>query len=141
MDFRYNYFYNYFQVLNKSIIRKKELHLILSIIDSVVILIKILNIYHTNYNTHIEKVFKEISPSFYFKDYSIILRILPIVIYLLIVYIITILSILYGNNKKINKLEMIIINIYELLFIRIFFTLFCEFLFYLPTLYLLLFFV
>ena len=141
MDFRYNYFYNYFQVLNKSIIRKKGLHLILSIIDSVVILIKILNIYHTNYNTHIEKVFKEISPSFYFKDYSIILRIFPIVIYLLIVYLITILSILYGNNKKINKLEMIIINIYELLFIRIFFILFCEFLFYLPTLYLLFFFV
>ena len=45
MDFRYNYYYNYFQLLNKSLLRKKEFHIFLSIIDIAIILFKILNIY------------------------------------------------------------------------------------------------
>ena len=138
---KYNFFYNYFQILNKSIIRKQEFHLFLSIVDSVIILLKILNIYQTNYNTHLDKVYKELSPVLYFRDYSIILRMLPACIYLLIVYLISILSLLYGNNKNINKFEMIFINLFELLFVRILFIFFCEFLFYLPVLYFLLFFV
>ena len=87
-----------------------------------------------------DKVYKKLSPALFFLDSKIILRILPILIYLIIVYLITIVSLFYGNNKKINKLEMIIINIFEHLFIRILFIFFCEFLFYLPTLYLILFF-
>ena len=141
MESRYNFFYNYFQILNKSILRKQEFHLFLSIIDAVIILIKLLNIYQTNYNTHLDKVYKELSPALIFRDYSIILRILPAAIYLVIVYLIMILSLLYGNNKRINKFEMIVINLFELLFVRILFVFFCEFLFYLPTLYFLLFFV
>ena len=88
-----------------------------------------------------DKVYKKLSPALFFLDSKIILRILPILIYLIIVYLITIVSLFYGNNKKINKLEMIIINIFEHLFIRILFIFFCEFLFYLPTLYLILFFI
>ena len=141
MESRYNFFYNYFQILNKSIIRKIEFHLLISILDAVIILLKLLNIYQTNYNTNIDKVYKKLSPALIFLDSSIVLRILPILIFLIVVYIITIVSLLYGNNKRINKFEMIIINIFEHLFIRILFIFFCEFLFYLPTLYLILFFI
>ena len=141
MESRYNFFYNYFQILNKSIIRKIEFHLLISILDAVIILLKLLNIYQTNYNTNMNKVYKKLSPALIFLDSSIVLRILPILIFLIVVYIITIVSLLYGNNKRINKFEMIIINIFEHLFIRILFIFFCEFLFYLPTLYLILFFI
>ena len=141
MDFRYNFFYNYFQILNISIIRKTEFHLFLSIIDAVIMLIKALNIYHTNYNTKMDQVYKELSPCLFFRDYSIFLRLVPIIIYLLIIYVILVKMIFYGNNKRINKLEIIIINIFELFFIRILFIFFGEFLFYLPTLYFLLFFL
>ena len=141
MESRYNFFYNYFQILNKSIIRKIEFHLLISILDAVIILLKLLNIYQTNYNTNMDKVYKKLSPVLFFLDSSIVLRILPILIFLIVVYIITIVSLLYGNNKRINKFEMIIINIFEHLFIRILFIFFCEFLFYLPTLYLILFFI
>ena len=141
MESRYNFFYNYFQILNKSIIRKIEFHLLISILDAVIILLKLLNIYQTNYNTNIDKVYKKLSPALIFLDSSIVLRILPILIFLIVVYIITIVSLLFGNNKRINKFEMIIINIFEHLFIRILFIFFCEFLFYLPTLYFILFFI
>ena len=141
MESRYNFFYNYFQILNKSIIRKIEFHLLISILDAVIILLKLLNIYQTNYNTNMNKVYKKLSPALIFLDSSIVLRILPILIFLIVVYIITIVSLLYGNNKRINKFEMIIINIFEHLFIRILFIFFCEFLFYLPTLYFILFFI
>ena len=141
MESRYNFFYNYFQILNKSIIRKIEFHLLISILDAVIILLKLLNIYQTNYNTNIDKVYKKLSPALIFLDSSIVLRILPILIFLIVVYIITIVSLLYGNNKRINKFEMIIINIFEHLFIRILFIFFCEFLFYLPILYFILFFI
>ena len=140
MDFRYNFFYNYFQLLNKSIIRKNEFHLIISIIDTILILLKILNIYQTDYNNNIEKVYKQLSPSFYFSESSIFIKLLPIIIYLIIDNIITIVSLL-NNNNKINKIDIIIINIFEILFIRLLFIFFCEFLFYLPTLYFLLFFI
>ena len=124
MESRYKFFYNYFQILNKSIIRKIEFHLLISLLDVVIILLKLLNIYQTNYNTNMDKVYKKLSPALFFLDSKIILRILPILIYLIIVYLITIVSLFYGNNKKINKLEMIIINIFEHLFIRILFIFF-----------------
>ena len=139
MDFAYNFFYNYFDILNKSIIRKTHFHLLISIIDAVVILIKILNIYQTDYNSNMDKVVKVLSPSLYFRDYNIILRLLPLFIYLIIVYTIIIKMIFYGNNSKINKFGIIVINIFEFFFIRIIFIFFCTFLFILPTLYFLLF--
>ena len=128
-------------MLNKSILRKKQFHIILSIIDTIIILLKLLNIYQTNYNTYMHKIFKELTPALFFRDYSILLRILPIIIYLVIVYIILILSIFHKNNKNLNKFEIIIINLFEVLFLRIFFIFFCEFLFYLQTIYFIIFFV
>ena len=141
MESKYKYYYNYFQILNKSIIRKNGFHLFLSLIDSLIILIKIMNIYQSNYNMYLDKIYLELSPSLHFRKFSMILRILPVLIYLIISYLISIFSILYGNDQKLNKFEIIIINIFEFLFIRICFIFFCEFLFYLPTLYLILFFI
>ena len=112
-------------------LRKQELHLFLSIIDTGIILIKILNLNQTDYNTHLDRVYKELTPALFLLDDSIIIRIL-LVIYLIIVYLISILSLLYGNNKRINKFEMTMINLFRILFIRIFFIFFREFLFFLP---------
>ena len=140
METKSNFIYNYFQLLNKSILRKKEFHSILSIIDTIIILIKLLNIYQTNYNAYMNIVFKELTPVLFFTDYSIFLRILPTTIYLVIVYVILIISLFYYNNKKVNKFEIIIINLFEVLFIRIFFLFFCEFIFFLPTAYFIIYF-
>ena len=141
MNSRYNYIYNYFQLLNKSILRKQEFHLFITILDTLIISIKMFNIYQTNYNTNIEKVYKELTPTYFFRDYSIFIRILPGLLYLIIVYLISILLILYNDNKKINRFYMIIINLFEFLIVRILFLFFCEFLFYLPTLYFIIFFI
>ena len=141
MDFRYNYYYNYFQLLNKSLLRKKEFHIFLSIIDIAIILFKILNIYISNYNNKFGNINKYISPSIFFRNYSIFIRLLPIMIYLIFVYLILIIYLSCDNNKKINRIDIIIINIFEHFFIRISFIFFCEFIFCLPSLYFILFFV
>ena len=65
METRSNIFYIYFQKLNKSILRKKEFHSFLSMLDIVIIIIKIMNIYQSNYNAHLDKVYKELSPVYY----------------------------------------------------------------------------
>ena len=140
MELRFNFFYNYFHLLNKSIIRKKEFHLIISIIDAVIILLKMLNIYVTDYNSNISQIYKGLSPSYYFIHSKTFIKLVPIIIYLIIVNIISIVSLL-NNNNKINRIEIIIINIFEILFMRLLFIFFCEFLFYLPTLFFLLFFI
>ena len=140
MELRFNFFYNYFHLLNKSIIRKKEFHLIISIIDAVIILLKMLNIYVTDYNSNISQIYKGLSPSYYFIHSKTFIKLVPIIIYLIIVNIISIVFLL-NNNNKINRIEIIIINIFEILFMRLLFIFFCEFLFYLPTLFFLLFFI
>ena len=141
MDFRYNFYYNYFQILNKSIIRKKEVHLLFSFLDMLIIIIKIMNVYQSGYNSNEDEIFKVMSPALYFKDFSLILKLIPVVLFLIICYIIIIVSFTQGNNKKSNKIEIIIINIYELFFTRLLFLFFFGFLFYLPTLWLLIIFV
>ena len=139
MDFRYKYYYNYFQILNKSILKRKEFHLFVSTIDIAIILLKSLNIYHSNYNNNLSIIHKYMSPSILLRNFSVFARIIPIIIYLILVYLILIIYLLQDNNKKISRLDMIIINIFELIFIRISFIFFCEFLFDLPTLYFLIF--
>ena len=131
----YKYYYNYFQILNKSILRKKEFHLFVSTIDILIILLKTLNIYHSNYNNNISNIHKYMSPSIIIRDYPILTRVIPIIIYLILAYLILIIYSFYDNNKKLSKLDMIIINIFELFFIRIVFIFFSEFIFCLPTLY------
>ena len=134
------YCYNYFQILNKSIIKRNKFHFFLSNIDTAIILFKILNIYHSNYNNNLNNINKYLIPSFFFRDYSILMRILPTIIYLIFIYLILIIYLPYDiNNKTINKLDMIIINIFEHFFIRILFIFYCEFIFCLPVLYFILF--
>ena len=139
MDFKFDFFYNYFHILNKSIVRKIFIHIFVSIIDTIIILIKTLNIYYADYNKNINEIYKEMSPSHFFANSKIIIKLLPLIIYLIIVYLILIIAILLGNNKKISRTEIIIINIFELFFMRLLFIFFCELLFYLPTLYFLIF--
>ena len=139
MDFRYHYYYNYFQILNKSILRWKVFHLFLSTIDIFIILLKILNIYQSNYNKKFNNFHKFIIPSIFFRDYSLFIRLIPIIIYLILVYLVLMIYLSYDSNKKINKLDIIIINIFELVFIRILFIFFCEFIFCLSNLYFIIF--
>ena len=141
MDFKFNFFYNYFNILNKAIVRKLLIHILISIIDTIIILVKSLNIYYTDYNKNISKTYKEITPSFYLSNYNTIIKLLPIIIYLIIVYLVLFLSLFFWNNNKTTKTKMIIINIFELFFIRILFIFFCESIFYLSTLYFLIFFL
>ena len=131
MELRFNFFYNYFHLLNKSIIRKKEFHLIISIIDAVIILLKMLNIYVTDYNSNISQIYKGLSPSYYFIHSKTFIKLVPIIIYLIIVNIISIVSLL-NNNNKINRIEIIIINIFEILFMRLLFIFFANFFFIFP---------
>ena len=139
MDLAYNCYYNYFIVLDKTILRKKGFHFLISIIDIAIIILKIMNIYHSNYNNNFSNIHKLMSPSIILRDYSIFIRLIPIIIYIIIVYIILIVYISQGNNTKINKFDIIIINILELIFIRLAFVFFYEFIFCLPTLYLIFF--
>ena len=139
MDFRYHYYYKYFKILNKSILSSKGFHLFLSTIDILIILLKIFNIYHSNYNSKLNNFHKLITPSIFFRDYSIFIRLVPIIIYLILVYLVLIIYLSYDGNKKINKLDIIIINIFELVFIRILFIFFCEFIFCLSNLYFIIF--
>ena len=141
MDFKFNFFYNYFNILNKTIVRKLLIHVLISIIDTIIVLVKSLNIYYTDYNKNISKAYKKITPSLYFSDYNTVIKSLPIIIYLIIVYLILFFSIFFWNNNKTTKIKMIIINIFELFFIRILFIFFCELIFYLSTLYFLIFFL
>ena len=141
MDFKFNFFYNYFNILNKTIVRKLLIHVLISIIDTIIVLVKSLNIYYTDYNKNISKAYKKITPSLYFSDYNTVIKSLPIIIYLIIVYLILFFSIFFWNNNKTTKIKMIIINIFELFFIRILFIFFCELIFYLSTIYFLIFFL
>ena len=141
MDFKFNFFYNYFNILNKTIVRKLLIHVLISIIDTIIVLVKSLNIYYTDYNKNISKAYKKITPSLYFSDYNTVIKSLPIIVYLIIVYLILFFSIFFWNNNKTTKMKMIIINIFELFFIRILFIFFCELIFYLSTLYFLIFFL
>ena len=139
MDLGNHFYYDYFKVLDKSLLRKKEFHLFFSTVDIAILLFKILNIYHSNYYKNFSNIHKYVSPSLFLRDYSIFTRLLPIIIYLLFVYLILIVYLLYINNKRINKLDMIIINIFEIFFIRISFIFLCEFIFCLPPIYFLIF--
>ena len=112
MDLGNHFYYDYFKVLDKSLLRKKEFHLFFSTVDIAILLFKILNIYHSNYYKNFSNIHKYVSPSLFLRDYSIFTRLLPIIIYLLFVYLILIVYLLYINNKRINKLDMIIINIF-----------------------------
>ena len=49
----YMNYYCYYQILNKTIIRNKTFHFLFNLLDTIILLIKILDIFKTNYNTNI----------------------------------------------------------------------------------------
>ena len=131
-------YYNYYQILNKTIIRAKSFHLLINLVDTFLILMKVLNIYQTNYNSISERSIKFVNLSLLFSKCITIIKLLPIIIYLFIVYLISILY-LFNIKKKVYKYDTIIINFFEFLLIRLLFIIFCEFIFNLSTFYFILF--
>ena len=136
---KYFTFYSYYQILNKTIIRNKAFHFLLNILDNLIILLKILNIYQTHYNHFPEKSIKYVNVVSYFSNYSIIIKLIPLIIYLVICYSIGILYILTNPTKKCNKFDIIIINFFEFLLLRLLISFYFDFLFNLSSLYFLLF--
>ena len=134
-------FYSYYQILNKTIIRNKAFHFLLNLLDTTLILLKILEVYHSNYNVRENSTIKFINLISYFSNYSIIFKLIPLTIYLIIGYVIFIIYSLSSATKKCNKFDMIIVNFFEFLLIRLLFSFFCDFLFSLSSLYFLLFLV
>ena len=130
-------YYIYFQTLNKSMIKNKIFHFLFLLLDIIILILKILNIYHSNYNTTLNKS-KMFQLTSFFSNYKAIFQLLPLIIYLTITYIILIIYIL-SKVKKIKKIDKIAINIFEFLFVRLLFIFYCEFLFNLNSLYFLLF--
>ena len=138
----YHSFYNsYYQVLNKVLFRNKIFHFIFKIFDSIILILKILGIYQSNYNSKLEKSIKFISPYYYLSNYLTIFKLLPIIIYLIIGYSISIRYSFSRIKKKTNKFDIILINFFEFFEVRLFFIFYIEFLFSLKSLYLLLFLV
>ena len=126
-------YYIYFQILNKSIIKNKIFHFLFLLIDMIILILKILEIYHSNYNTTSKK-YIILQLSSFFSNYITIFQLLPIIIYLFITYIILMIY-LFSKVKKIKKIDKITINIFEFLFVRLLFVFFCEFLFNLNSLF------
>ena len=126
-------YYIYFQTLNKSMIKNKIFHFLFLLLDIIILILKILNIYHSNYNTTLNKS-KMLQLSSFFSNYITIFQLLPLIIYLIITYIILIIYI-FSKVKKIKKIDKITINIFEFLFVRLLFVFFCEFLFNLNSLF------
>ena len=132
-------YHNYCHALNKSIIKNKAFHFLFSLIDTIIIIFKILDIYRTNYNTNLSNSIKLLKPSYFFSSYSPTITLLILTLYIIICYIILISYFFLGSKKKLNKFTHIIINIFEFILIRFLFIFYCELIFSLSSLYFLLF--
>jgi hypothetical protein len=121
-------FYSYYQILSNSIIKSKVFHFIFITLDSLILLLKITDIYHTNYNINPSSI-KYINLSYLMSKFPIILKLLPLIIYLIIGYVIIIIYLLKSIQKLVNKCDKIVINIFEFFIIRLFFIFIYELLF------------
>ena len=137
----YMNYYSYYQILNKTIIRNKTFHFLFNLIDTFILIIKILDIFQTNYNTNLDKTIKYLKPAFLFLNKPILIRLLPLIIYLFLGYLISIFYLFSNVRKKVHQIDVIIMNFFEFFIIRLFFIFYNEFLFSLSSLYLLLFFI
>ena len=135
----YYSYYTYYQILNKSLIRNKAFHFLFCIVETIITLLKILDIYQTNYNKYPNNSIKYLKISSLFSKYPTFIKLLPLIIYLIIGYSISIFYIFSSIRKKDNKIDVIIINIFEFFIIRALFVFYCEFLFSLSSIYFLIF--
>ena len=131
--------YNYYQMLNKTIIKNKGFHIIFTLFDTMILIIKILDIYQTNYNSYLNKSIKYLKISSLFVNYSPIFKVLPLIIYLALGYFISLFYFFSNTKQKINKIDIILINFFEFFVVRLLFIFFCELLFSLSSLYLMFF--
>ena len=135
----YMSYYCYYQILNKTIIRNKTFHFLFNLLDTFILLIKILDIFQTNYNTNLEKAIKYIKPALFFSNFPTLIRLLPLIVYLFLGYLISIYYLFSNVRKKVHQIDVIAMNIFEFFIIRLFFIFYNEFLFSLDSLYFLLF--
>ena len=135
----HSYYYNYYQILNETLFRNKVFHFVFKLLDTIIIILKILSIFQIHYNPTLDKSFKFLFPYNILSNYLTIFKLLPLIVYLIIGYVISLFYSFSTSKKKINKFDMIIINFFEFFIIRLFFTFYIEFLFSLKSLYFLLF--
>ena len=135
----YMSYYCYYQILNKTIIRNKTFHFLFNLLDTFILLIKILDIFQTNYNTNLEKAIKYIKPALFFSNFPTLIRLLPLIVYLFLGYLISIYYLFSNVRKKVHQIDVIAMNIFEFFIIILFFIFYNEFLFSLDSLYFLLF--
>jgi len=131
--------YSYYQILNKALIKNKGFHLIFTLLDTLITIIKILDIYQANYNIYSEKSIKYLKISALFTNCLTLFKLLPIIIYLALGYFIFLFYFFSSINKSVKKIDIILINFFEFFLVRLLFIFFCEFLFSLSSLYLMLF--
>ena len=70
------------------------------LLDTIILIIKVLDIYQTNYNTDLSNSIKILRPSYIFSQTLPIFKILPLIGYLIISYIISISYLFSGSKKK-----------------------------------------
>jgi len=139
---KYSIYRSYYKILNKTLIRNKLFHFAFTVIDTMILTIKILDIFHTNYSSIPGKSINYLRPVYYFSNLSTILKIFPIIIYLVIEYSLCIVYTMIRDYKKCNrKHDIAFVNIFEFFLNRFLFIFYCEFLFSLDSLYFLLFLV
>ena len=142
MSFKTNLsYYNYYIILNKTIIKNKAFHFLFSMFDDIILIIKILNIYQTNYNNSPETIIKYLKPIKYFTKNIEKYKIIPIIAYIVIGYLLSFSFLFLRKKIKVSKIDIILMNFFEFLLIRFLFIVFNEFLFSLDSLFFLLFLV
>ena len=140
MSFDYSFtFHTYFQILNKTVIRNKGFHFIIDLIDIIILLLKILDVYNSYFNTVYNSRIKFINIISLLVNYSIIYRLFILTLYLIFSYTIIIIYNLLDPTKKCNIFDIIIINFFEFFLIRLLISFYLDILFALNSLYFLLF--
>ena len=134
-------YYNYYIILNKTVIKNKAFHFLFSMVDNIILILKILDIYKAKYNISNETIIKYLKPVKFFTDNLEVYKKIPIISYLFIGYLISISFLFIRNKIKVGKIDMILMNFFEFFLVRFFFIFYNEFLFGLKPLYFLLFFV
>ena len=130
---------NYYQILNKTIIRNREFHFMVNLLDSLILLLRLLDVYHSYFKNTKNHSIKILNFFSFFRNYALIYKLIILIAYLVISYAIYIFYNLSNTNKKYNKFDTVVINFFEFFLIRILITFYLDVLLSLKSLYFLLF--
>ena len=133
--------HSYYQILNKTIIRNKEFHFVVNLLDAIIILLRLIDAYHSNFISAENHSIKIMNLFSFFRNFSIIYKVIILTSYLAISFAIYISYNLLNSYKKFNKFDTIIINFFEFFLIRLLITFYLDALLSLNSLYFLLFLV